>query len=161
MQSSQNQGKDHFVFCKYDDYVPLFIRGGSIVFSQRTNDILNVRDLNSHYTLYIALDQLSLNSSSLLAQGNFLDIDDYHSEAIVTYPSFQYNRSMSNVYSTIVCSMSLSVSKMETTSFLEYLSKIWRRLETPYSLINWDFMDSLRSFWKKSYFALLTPKILE
>ena len=56
--------------CKYTDYVPLYIKGGSIVMQQNVTHVQSVKDLKNHYYAVIALDKNG-------AFGTLIDLDNF------------------------------------------------------------------------------------
>ena len=73
----QTQGKFVRVDAPLDSTAPLFIRAGSIIFTQNTTNVTKVADLSNYFKLKIALD------SNLTANGWILGINDYTNDSNV------------------------------------------------------------------------------
>lgn len=86
METHKGDGREHLVYCKLDDYVPLFLRGGRLVMQQKTKDVLNTKHLKDHFTVVVAMDKQTQSGIGYLA-----DLADYNDEEEVVAQCMEGN----------------------------------------------------------------------
>ncbi|CAK60057.1 unnamed protein product (macronuclear) [Paramecium tetraurelia] len=76
LQKQEDPGLEHFIVCKYTDYVPLYIRGGSIILQQNITNVRSIKDLKNHFHAVIAIGEKD-------SFGTMIDLDEFSDQKIL------------------------------------------------------------------------------